>query len=347
MKAAVYRGNHQVVVEDVPVPTIEKGEVLVKIDCCSVCPTDLKKIEYDLQTPPRIYGHEMAGTIVEMGKGVKNWRKGDRVTVVHHTPCHKCYFCKRTEFAQCPLYKKTGTTAGFEPSGGGFSEYIRVMPWIVKDGMFKIPPKISFEEASFIEPVNTCLKGVDRLHLRKNDTVLVFGQGPIGLLLTQCARVRGGKVIGLDLMDQRRQMSLDLGASLSIDPREASVEETIKKFTDGRGADAAIVAVPSKQAVEQAIKLVRLGGKVLLFAHTKKNDFLNIDAGDICVDEKTLLGSYSSDARINREVARLIFTHKIKVKPLISHHFALDKITDAFHLAAHPSENSFKIMVTL
>ncbi|HUR39488.1 MAG TPA: alcohol dehydrogenase catalytic domain-containing protein, partial [Planctomycetota bacterium] len=215
MKAAVYRGQGKVAVETVPVPPIGPGEVLVKIAACGVCHTDLKKVEYGLQVPPRIYGHEMAGTIAAMGRGVKGWKTGDRVAVFHHIPCGRCFYCERKDYAQCPVYKKTGSTAGFEPAGGGFAEYIRVLPWIVKTGMVRVPRSVPLEHASFLEPVNTCLKGVDRLNLRRGDLALVFGQGPIGLLFTQLLKARGARPVGLDLIASRRRLSTRLGAAWS------------------------------------------------------------------------------------------------------------------------------------
>ena len=143
MRAAVYRGRGQVRVETLPVPRIGRGEALVRIDTCGVCHTDLKKVHYGLQEPPRVYGHEMAGVIAALGPGVRGWRPGDRVAVCHHIPCGACFYCARSEFAQCPGYKRTGTTAGFEPAGGGFAQFIRVMPWIVQRGMLRVPPRVS------------------------------------------------------------------------------------------------------------------------------------------------------------------------------------------------------------
>src|SRR5258706_9310045 len=139
MQAAVYRGRGKVVVESVPVPAIGTGEVLVRIAACGVCHTDLKKVEYGLQDPPRIYGHEMAGTIVSTGRGVRGWRVGDRVAVFPHVPCGRCYYCERKDYAQCPVYKKTGATAGLEPARGGFAEDIRLLPWVVPHGLVKGP----------------------------------------------------------------------------------------------------------------------------------------------------------------------------------------------------------------
>ncbi|HEV3026102.1 MAG TPA: alcohol dehydrogenase catalytic domain-containing protein [Planctomycetota bacterium] len=346
MKAAVYRGRGKVAVETVPVPPIGPGEVLVRIAACGVCHTDLKKVEYGLQVPPRIYGHEMAGRIASVGSGVRGWRIGDRVAVFHHIPCGDCFYCDRKDYAQCPVYKRTGSTAGFEPAGGGFAEFIRVLPWIVRAGMVRIPRSVPLEHASFLEPVNTCLKGVDRLNLRRGDRVLVFGQGPIGLLFTQLLRARGARPVGLDLIASRRRLSTRLGALWSADPRSPAFERRLRRESEGRGADAAVLAVPSEAALSQALALLRPGGTVLLFAHTRKGEEVRVDAGAVCVDEKTVLGSYSSSVDLSGEVARLVFSGKVDVGPLISHRLPLDRVQEAFELAAHPTPRSLKILVT-
>lgn len=345
MKAAVYRGRRKVRVESVPVPGIGSGEVLVKVDSCGVCATDLKKVEYGLVAPPRIFGHETAGVIEAVGRGVRGWKSGDRVAVFHHIPCRLCFYCKRQDYAQCVGYKKTGTTAGFEPAGGGFAQLIRVMPWIVREGMIRVPRHVSLEEASFIEPVNTCLKGVDRLSLRRGDWVMVFGQGPIGLIFTQLVRARRGRVFALDLIGRRRKLARSLGADVVADPRGASAGKRLMKLTEGRGADAAILAVPSEAAFQQALRSVRPGGKVLLFAHTRKGEMLPVDAGAVCVDEKTVLGSYSASVDVQAEAARLVFSRKVKVAPLITHRFPLERIGEAFALATKPTEKSLKVIV--
>ena len=160
MHAAVYRGSSVVSVEQIPTPVIGSGEILIRVEACGICHTDLKKIEYNLLTPPRVYGHETAGVVAAVGKGVTKFKPGDRVIVFHHIPCGQCFYCRRKLYAQCPVYKKVGVTAGFEPAGGGFAQYVRVMDWIVERGVEKIPDGISFERASFVEPLNTCLKAV-------------------------------------------------------------------------------------------------------------------------------------------------------------------------------------------
>jgi len=351
MWAAVYRGKGKVRVEKLPVPRVGPREALIRVDTCGVCATDLKKVEYALVPPPRVFGHETAGTIVALGEGVKGWRTGDRVAVFHHVPCRLCFYCRQGDYAQCAEYRKTGTTAGFEPAGGGFAEYVRVLPWIVSRGMVHVPGNVTLEEASFIEPVNTCLKGLARLKLRRGEEVLVFGQGAIGLIFTQLVRRNGGRVTALDLLEPRRELALQLGALSAADPRREAGAKHIMKIAkwrgaaNARGADAAILAVPSQEALDQAIRWVRPGGRVLLFAHTRKGEMASFDAGAVTVEDKTLIGCYSSNMDFQELAAGLVFSRRVRVAPLISHRFPLPQAAEAFELARHPTPRSLKILV--
>ncbi len=347
MQAAVYRGVNDMRVEAVAVPEIGAGEVLIRVGVCGVCGTDLKKIHFGLVPPPRIFGHETAGTIAAVGAGVADWRVGERVVAHHHVPCLRddCFYCQRRVFAQCPTYKRTGITAGFEPSGGGFAEYVRVMDWCAARGMVRIPDDVTLEEASFVEPLNTCMKGVQMADIRAGDTVWIIGQGPIGLLFTQLASRAGARVLATDHFPFRRDKARQMGATAALEPDSREIEATIKELSEGRGADLVIVAVPTTKIVQQAFALLRPGGKTLLFAHTRLNDLMEVDAGAICMQEKTLLGSYSSDILFQDEAARLIFEREINVRALISHRFALDAISEAINLASHPQETSLKVIV--
>src|SRR5947209_9838674 len=225
MLAAVYRGVNDVRIETVPVPQISRGELLVRIHTCGICGTDLKKIATGSHSAPRIFGHETSGTVAAVGEGVTNFSIGDRVMVFHHIPCGECFYCRAKVYAQCPVYKKVGATAGFEPAGGGFAEYIRVMDWIVRKGVVKIPAAVSFEQASFIEPVNTCLKGVQSLRLRRGETVLVMGAGPIGIILGVLARRAGARVVASDLHPQRLTIATSFGISDTINAGSENVLE--------------------------------------------------------------------------------------------------------------------------
>src|SRR5712672_2105106 len=211
MRAVVYRCVNDLRLETVPVPRIQAGELLVKVAACGVCPTDIKKIQYGTVPAPRIFGHETAGTIVRVGVGVRGYRVGERVALHHHVPCLKCHACRHHAFAQCLTYKRTGITAGFEPAGGGYAEYVRVLPFVLP-GVVKIPPANSFLEGAMLEPVNTVLKAVKRLNLLRGDKVLVAGQGPIGLMFTRLLALRGMKVLATDLLYSRLELARKFGA---------------------------------------------------------------------------------------------------------------------------------------
>lgn len=347
MRAAVYRGAGRLSVESLPVPQVGKGELLVRVAVCGICHTDVKKIQDNLLAPPRVFGHEIAGTIVDAGEGANGFQPGDRVVVFHHIPCLECFFCRAGVYAQCPTYKKVGVTAGFQPAGGGFAEYVRVMDWIAARGVLKIPAHVGFEEASLVEPVNTCQKAVRQAGLQEGETVLIQGQGPIGLLLLMLARRAGCTVFTSDPIEERRQRSLGLGAAAAFDPAQVNVAEAVGPLTGGRGVDAVLVAAPRNTLVNEALAAVRPGGRVLLFAQTSPTDRLDLPAASVCVDEKRILGSYSADVDLQEESARLIFEGKIPVGELITHRFPLEEIDRAIGLATNPAPGSLKIIVTM
>ncbi len=345
MQAVVYRGIDDLRVETVPVPRIGAGELLVKVAACGVCPTDIKKIHYGTVPPPRIFGHETAGTIVRIGAKVTGFRVGERVALHHHVPCLKCHFCRHHSFAQCPQYKRTGITAGFEPAGGGYAQFVRVMSFCLP-GVVKIPAKNTFIEGALLEPVNTVLKGIKRLNLLAGDYVLVAGQGPIGLMFTRILKIYGIQVIASDLLPHRLELAKKWGASAVLKADAKGFQNQLMKTTKGRGLDAAVIAVPSDAAVEQAMQVLRGAGQVLLFAHTRKGESSSVDFSSICADEKDLLGSYSSDFLLQKEVAKLVFSRKLDVRKLVTHIFPLEKTADAVALAARPTAESLKIVVT-
>jgi L-iditol 2-dehydrogenase len=326
--------------------------VLVRIDTCGICGTDLKKIHSGSHSAPRIFGHEMAGTIAMVGAGVTHFRVGDRVMAYHHIPCGHCYFCRKRTFAQCETYKKVGTTAGFAPAGGGFAEYIRVMDWIVGEpgrtaGLVKVPADIPFEQAAFIEPVNTCFKAVRLLALEPDETVLVIGQGPIGILLAALAQRTGATVLTSDLYPERHAVAATFGLSHPLDARE-DIPAAARAATEGRGADVALVAVGADALIRTAMDAVRPGGRVMLFASTQHGES-PFDPAAVCMDEKTLMGSYSASVTLNDEVAELVFSGyrdgSFDLTRLISHRFSLEEAGTAIDLASHPQAGSMKIVI--
>src|ERR1700733_3332269 len=245
MQAAVYRDIDDVRFETIPVPEIGPGEILIRIDTCGVCGTDLKKIHTNSHPGPRVFGHEMGGTIAI--SNADHFKAGDRVMAFHHIPCGHCFYCRKHTFAQCETYKKVGTTAGLgEAAGGGFAQYIRVMDWIVGDGvtpagLIRVPDDIPFEQAAFIEPVNTCFKAIRLLELEPDDTVLVIGQGSIGVLLAALAKQTGATVLTSDMYPERHAIAAQYGLKHPLDAR-GDVVAACRAVTDGRGADGGLVA---------------------------------------------------------------------------------------------------------
>ncbi|MGB7265541.1 MAG: zinc-dependent dehydrogenase [Terracidiphilus sp.] len=348
MRAVVYRGINDMRLETVPVPRIGPGELLIKIATCGVCGTDLKKIHMGSHSAPRIFGHEMAGVVAEVGAGVTGYAVGDRVMSFHHVPCGKCYYCRKQTPAQCPLYKKTGATAGFEPSGGGFAEYIRVMDFLVAGGgVVRIPDGVPFEQAAFIEPLMTVLKGTKLLNLAADDTVLVIGQGPIGLMHAVMAKRTGARVLTSDLFPERHAIAARYGLTNPIHAGTENVVERVFAETEGRGADAVIIAVGGNALIKTAMDAVRPGGTVMLFAQTQHGE-ATFDPAAVCVDEKTLLGSYSSSFPLLDEVTGLVFDgyrNGFDLTQLISHRFPMEEAVAAIEIASHPQPGSMKIMM--
>lgn len=344
MRAAVYRGGSRIAIETIETPVPGPGEILVRVETCGVCHTDLKKIEYNLLPPPRVFGHETAGVVAAVGEGVTKFAPGDRVVAFHHIPCGDCFYCERRLYAQCPVYKKVGITAGFEPAGGGFAQYVRVMDWIVDRGVETVPAGVSFDQACWVEPVNTCFKGVRLLGLTASDTVAVLGQGPIGLIFTMLLHRTGARMLSTDTIPLRRVLSQRFGAQ-AFDPRQPGFEEAVKQSTSGRGVDAVVVATTAPGLVEQALRISRPGAKILLFAQTSSKERIEISGSDICVGERMLLGSYSADVDLQAESARLVFSGELPLEDIISHRVPLNEIERGIEIALHPSPESLKVVV--
>jgi L-iditol 2-dehydrogenase len=345
MRAAVYRGKGDLRIEDVERPEPQAGEALVRVDVCGVCLTDVKKVQKGLLDPPRIFGHEIAGTVVALGRGVSRFREGDRLVLHHHIPCGACFYCRNGAYAQCAHYKRNGTTAGFEPAGGGYAEYVKAFDWIVDRGAIPVPEGVAAEEAAFVEPVNTCLKAVRKAGVDKGQMVLVVGQGPIGLLLTQLAAWSGASVLASDTLPDRLQMSQRFGAA-TVDA-SADVAAEARALTAGRGVDRAFVAAVGPAALRQAIDATRPGGRVLVFAATSPGETAEVDFGLLCSSEKDILTSYSSSIDVQDVAAQLVFGREIRVRELVTHRLPLADAARAMDLASKPSSGALKVVLEM
>jgi L-iditol 2-dehydrogenase len=346
MRAGVYREKGVVRVEEVPVPEVGENEVLIKVAACGICGTDIKKIFQRYVEPPQILGHELAGTVVAVGRGVAKTKLGDRVMSFHHIPCGECFYCEKRMFSQCKQYKTTGLTGGFHPNGGGFGEYVKAMPWVAQRGIVALPDNVSFEEATFIEPINTILKAVQKARVTAGETVLIVGCGPIGLQLLMVTQTVGARLFTSDPMATRRAKSLQLGALESFDPFSGKLVEEIRTRTGGRGADAVLVAVAHPAIVVEALAAARPGGRVLLFAANDPVTKIEFPAAAVGIEEKEILGSYSAAMDIQEDAAALVLEKKLPVMQIVTHRFPLDRIQEGLELANRPTEESLKILIT-
>ena len=346
MKAQVFRGVNQLSYEEVPVPELGADEVLVQVRVVGLCQSDIKKICYPLYEPPRIYGHETAGMIAAMGENVTGWQVGQRVVVMHHIPCMRCSYCLNDNFSMCEVYKNITTTAGFTPSGGGFAEYVKAPGHIVRNGgLIPIPDSVSFEQASFVEPTNCCLKAVKKIQVAPGQTILITGAGPIGLMFIMLVKYFGGRAIATDLLPSRIEKAQAVGAEAAFDARDPNLPSKILSLTEGMGVDATLLAVPSDKAFFQALDCTRKGGKILFFAEFPEQAEIPINPNILYRREIELMGSYSSSYRLQSLATDIVFNQRIDVNALISDRYPLQNLAAAVAQAIKPTPDTYKILI--
>jgi L-iditol 2-dehydrogenase len=346
MKAQVFRGVNNLSYEDIPIPELAADEVLVKVKVVGLCQSDIKKILYPLYEPPRIFGHETAGVISEVGADVRDWQVGQRVVVMHHIPCMHCNYCLHENYSMCDVYKNITTTAGFTPSGGGFAEYVKVPGHIVRNGgLIPIPDRVTDEQASFVEPTNCCLKAVKKANIQAGDTVLITGAGPIGLMFIMLVKHFGARAISTDLIPSRVAKALAVGAEAAFDARDPDLTAKIHALTGGLGVDVSILAVPSDKAFFQALDCTRKGGKILFFAEFPDELEIPINPNILYRREIDLIGSYSSSFRVQALAADLVFNCRIDVDALISDRYPLKDLDQAVAQATNPTPDTYKILL--
>lgn len=346
MKAQVFRGVNHLSYEDIPLPELAADEVLVQVRVVGLCQSDIKKICYPLYEPPRIFGHETAGVIAAVGSAVKQWQPGQRVVVLHHIPCMHCDYCLNDNFSMCEVYKAVTTTAGFAPSGGGFAEYVKVPGHIVQHGgLMLIPDEVTFEQASFVEPTNCCLKAVKKAQIQPGQTVLVTGAGPIGLMFVMLVNYFGARAIATDLIASRLEKATSLGASAAFDARDPDLPAKIHALTNGMGVDVTLLAVPSEKAFFQALDCTRKGGKILFFAEFPDEVEIPLNPNVLYRREIDLMGSYSSSYRVQALAADIVFNKRIDVDALVSDRYPLKDLAVAVQQAVSPTPETFKILI--
>lgn len=338
MRVAVYYSNTDLRIEEMPVPEIGTGEILVRIMASGICGSDVMEW-YRIHKVPLVLGHEIAGEVVDVGEGVTTFVKGDRVAVTHHVPCMSCHYCTSGHETVC----NTLRTTSFDP--GGFAEYVRVPAANVRLGTFRLPDSVSFEEASFIEPVACVLRGQNQAGIKAGCSVLVIGSGISGLLHVMVAKALGaGRIVATDLVDYRLEAARHLGAEETIKADE-DVPALFRQFNDGRGADVVILCAGAPQAVDQALKSVSRQGTVLFFAATRPEDTFPLPINEFFWrNEVTLTSSYAGSPADCRTALELIRARRLPVTRTITHRLPLGEISDGFSLVANPRD-SIKVII--
>jgi L-iditol 2-dehydrogenase len=343
MRAGVYREKGIVRVEEVPVPEVADGEVLIKVAACGICGTDIKKI-YHATSPrsqirPRTRRHRRRRR--PRPRQMETRRPRHELSSI---PCGKCSTANAA-FSQCKQYKTTGLTAGFTPNGGGFAEYVKAMPCVAERGIVALPDNVRSKKPLSSNPSTPSSKPSSSRNGRRNRPE-VIGCGPIGLQLLMVANLEGAKLYTSDPMAVRRAKSLTLGALESFDPSSGKLVEELKARTDGRGADAVLVAVAHPSVVVDALAAARPGGRVLLFAANDPVTRIEFPASAVGIDEKEILGSYSAAVDIQQAAADLVLNKKLPIMEIVTHRFPLARIQEGLDLAVKPTAESLKILVT-
>ncbi len=334
MKVAVYYSNNDIRLEERPIPSISENEILVKMKASGICGTDVMQW-YRIKKTPRVLGHEMSGEIVALGKGVENFRKGGRVFVSHHVPCYMCHHCVQGNYTACESLH----TGNYDP--GGFSEYIRVPEENVRYGTFLLPDKITFDDATMIEPLACAIAGQNQLGLKKGQTVLIIGSGVSGILHIQSAKVKGAKVIATDINEYKLNKALEFGADTVINANNYSLNE-FKRINNNRLADIVIVCAAARKALEDAVSSVDRKGKILFFAVPEQD--ITIPSVRFWRDEITVTFSYGASPDDIQKAISLIKNRRVNVERMITHRVSLSAIQKGFQIAAE-AKDSLKVVV--
>jgi len=340
MRIATYYSNKDIRINEALCPKIGPGELLIRIKASGICGTDVLEW-YRRDRVPLILGHEIAGVIEEVGKGLSQYKKGQRVAASHHVPCGKCNWCKSGHETVCDTLRKTH----FDP--GGFCEYLRLPKINIKlGGIYPLPDNLSFDAATFTEPLACVLRGQRFAQVKEGKSVLVLGCGISGLLHLQLASAKGASFIAAtDIVDYRLNKAKELAADKVINAQTEDVVEAFRKANQGKGADIVIVATGAKSAQEEALKCVERGGYVLFFAATGEGVEIPLSVNNtFWRNEVTLVSSYAATPREHLEAVELLSEGTIGTDKLITHRFNLDKIQEGFQLVAE-ARDSLKVVI--
>jgi len=334
----MYYGKEDIRIEEMATPEIGEDEVLVEMKACGICGSDL--MDWYLKSrAPLVLGHEPAGVIAKKGRKVKGFNVGDRVFVHHHVACLTCHYCIHGDYTLCEQFHKTR----IEP--GGLAEYFKVPTPNLQIDTLKIPEPMSFEEATFIEPVGCCLRALKKCNMQAGDSLAIIGVGAIGIIHVALSKIFGAeKTFVSDPIDYRLNVAKQFGADVAINPEKEDLTAIVKAETDGRGVDIAVVTAPSLEAYKAGLSVCRKGGKLCVFAPIEPSKYLQISPKELFFSEIQIIPSYSTSHLETRTALKLIKSGRINVKKLITHRFRLIDAAKAFKTASE-SKESLKVIV--
>lgn len=339
MKAAFVRGPSTVDVTDTEKPVLGPGDILVKMESCGICGSDVEKVFGKYGQPSMRLGHEPAGTIVDVGANVTEFKKGDRVFTHHHVPCYSCHLCDHGNETMCSKYYETNL------SPCGLSEQYVVPEWnVLHGGVLKIPNSMSFDEAAMIEPLACCVRSWNKFSYKKGDTAAIFGAGPTGMMHVMLARANEfSKIFAFDINEYRLDFARSFGAMPLKSGDSQSIQKTLTE-TKNQGVDVSIVATGALKAVSDAITMTRKGGTIVMFGVPSKGATLDIDMSVVYSKELTIVPSYAASDRDTKQALELISSGKVNAKRLITHRYSLADSQKAFE-HAHTGQNAMKIVI--
>lgn len=341
MKTAFVKEPSVISINETENPVLSSGDILVQMNACGICGSDLEKVFGEYGQPSMRLGHEPAGIIIDVGSDVSTFKKGDRVFTHHHVPCYSCHLCNHGNETMCPKYYETNL------SPCGLSEEYVVPQWNVEHGgVLKIPDSMSFEEAAMIEPLACCVRAWTKYSYHEGDSVAIFGVGPTGMMHVMLAQSKKfSKIFCFDVNEFRLNFAKKFNITDSINSLDEKRKEKILEHTGGLGVDVAIVATSNLKALEDAIDMVRKGGSVMMFGVPSKDSKLNLDMNKIYSKEITLVTSYAASDNDTKEALRLIESSKIDVKQLVTHTYTISDSQKAFD-HARSGDNAMKIIIT-
>lgn len=338
MKAAFVNSSANIEIQEIPKPKLNAGDILVKMQSCGICGSDVEKVFGKYGQPSMKLGHEPAGVIIDIGSEVKNFNIGDRVFTHHHVPCYSCHLCLHGNETMCKKYYETNL------SPCGLAEEYVVPEWnVTHGGVLKIPDSMSFEDAAMIEPLACCVRAWNKFSYKQGDTCAIFGTGPTGMMHMMIAQANEfSKVICLDMNDFRLSFAKSFGA-ISINTQKDTIQKIFLETHD-QGVDVSIVATGALKAMSDAISCTRKGGTIMLFGVPSKGATLDIDMSVVYSKELTIIPSYAASDHDTKQALDLIATGIVDAKRLITHRYSLDESQKAFD-HAHTGNNAMKIVI--